>query len=219
MADTTVDLVTLAECYPSLNLNTATEKAAADTELAMIITGVSQRLRDMCGPIINTTYTDEVYSGGAGDLVLRNAPLTKTGTITVTAIKEYDSTGTLTTLAVEDFDTKPADSWIVDPDQRNRVLRRSYGGHAWFLSGVSNVLVTYTAGRAANTAAVPANFKVAALECIRHIWLELGAQSGAARSASVDGLPLRIASFSIPKAALDLIRDELTPSGLGLGVG
>src|ERR1051325_215264 len=181
-ADPTVDVVTLDEVKPGLNIDES--DTTYETELATIITAVSQRFRDLCGPIINTTYTDEVYSGGCDGIVLRNASaVSKTATTTISAVKEYDTSGALTTLSSEDFDTKPADAYLLstDPGERNLLIRRSAGGDYYYAFGRSNVLVTYTTGRAANTATVPAKFKQAAIITINHIWTNLGAPCGTAR--------------------------------------
>jgi hypothetical protein len=216
MADATVDLVTLAEIKPGLNI-TATD-TTYDTELATVITAVSQRFRDVCGAIINTTYTDEANDGGASDIVLRRASaVSDTVTTTIGAVKEYDTSGALTTLTAETVTIKPDTGYLLSNEigERNRLIRRSAAGDAYFAWGRANILVTYTTGRAANTAAVAANFKQAAIITINHIWSSLGAQSGAARPGQVDGLAYGIPSFSIPKAALDLIRDEVNPPGIG----
>lgn len=212
-ADTTVDLVTLEEAKPGLNI--AATDTSDDAELALIITAVSQRFRELCGPIINTTYTDEVYDGGDGSIVLRNAGYHRSVTTTVSAVKEYDSTGALTTLSAESATSKPADAWVVG-SERNVVWRRGSGGYGRFTSGVGNILVTYVSGRAADTAAVPARFKQAAIITINHIFSSLGANNLAARQAIDGSTSFGIPSFSIPKAALDLIRDELVaPIGVG----
>jgi hypothetical protein len=91
------------------------------------------------------------------------------------------------------------------------------GGYGRFVGGVGNILVTYVSGRAANTAAVPARFKQAAIITINHIWENLGSNNSAARAGSVDGaVSFGIPSFSVPKAAKDLIADELlAPIGVG----
>lgn len=216
MADATVDLVTLAEAKPGLNIGASV--TTYDTELAMVITAVSQRFRDLCGAIINTTYTDEAYDGDGTTLTLRHAsPISRTATTTISAVKEYDTGGVLTTLTGETVTSKPDSSFILSGanGDRNVLYRRATGGDALFYPGRSNILVTYTTGRAANTASVPANFKEAAIITINHIWTNLGAQSGAARPGNVDGLPFSVPSFSIPRAALDLIRDEVNPPGVG----
>jgi len=215
MADTTVDLVTLAEIKPGLNI--LPSDTSYDTELQVIITAVSQRFRDLCGAIVNTTYTDEVYDGGDPEIWLDHAsPVSKTATTTVSAVKEYDTSGALTTLTGETVTSKPNDSFVLSKadGERNRLYRRSAGGDYLFGPGRGNILVTYTTGRAANTAAVPANFKQAAIITINHIWTNLGAQSGAARPAQTDGLLFSFPAWSIPKAAIDLIKDELNAPGV-----
>lgn len=216
MADSTVDVVTLDELKPGLNIPVAT--TTYDTRLAMVITAVSQRLKDLCGPIVNTTFTDEAYDGGSLDIYLRNAGYSQTVTTTISAVKEYDTAGTLTTLTAETASSKPADGYLLskEPGERHRLIRRSSGYDYLFAPGRANVLVTYTSGRAANTAAVPPKFKQAAIIAINHVHSTIGAQSGAARAGQVDGLPFGVPPFAMPKAALDLLRAELVnPLGVG----
>jgi hypothetical protein len=208
------DLVSLTEAKLGLNIPTAT--TTYDTELALVITAVSQRIVEECGPVVNVTRTNEVYDGGYSDLMLRNAAWSPTVSIGTVSISEYDSTGALTTLSAEDFDTKPADGFIVNTTEGS-ILRRWSGGVGRFAPGVQNILVTYTIGRAANTAAVPAKFKVAANITINHIWTNLGARSQAARAGDVDGgLAFGIPPFALPKAAIDLLHGERVAN---LGVG
>ena len=216
MADTTVDLITLVELKPGINQETS--ETGDDVELAVVITAVSQRFRDLCGPIVNTTFTDEAYDGGCVDVMLRNAGYSRTVTTTISAVKEYDTAGALTTLTAETATSKPADGYILgnDSGEKHRLIRRSSGYDYLFAPGRSNVLVTYTSGRAANTAAVPPKFKEAAIITCNHVWSLVGAQSGAARVGSIDGLAFQVPSFTVPKGALDLIRHELTnPVGVG----
>ena len=214
MADATVDVITLTELKPGLNSSTST--TTYDTELAVVITAISQRFRDLCGPIVNTTYTDEAYDGGCIDVWLRNAGYSRNTTTTISACKEYDTAGALTTLSAETASSKPADGYLLSAQEgeRHRVIRRSGGYDYQFAPGRANVLVTYSTGRAANTAAVPAKFKEAAIVTANHVWSMVGAQSGAARRVG-EGLPFGVPPFSIPKAALDLIRDELRAPGVG----
>lgn len=208
----TYDLVTLAEAKAGLNIPSAT--TTYDAELALAITAVSQRIVELCGPVVNVTRTAETYDGGYGEVTLRNVAWSPTVTISAVTISEYDTSGVQTSLTAEDFDTKPVDGYIVNA-QEATILRRYSGGVARFTPGVGNVVVTYTVGRAANTAAVPAKFKQAAIIAINHIWTGLGARSQAARAGDVDGLPYGIPSFALPKAAIDLLHGERVDIGVG----
>lgn len=213
MAAESTDLISLDEAKYAINL--ATTVTTYDSRLEIVVSGVSQRLVEMCGPVVNVTRTDEAYDGGDADIALRNVGTSPLVTTTVSAVKEYDSTGTLTTLSAEDFDTKPADGYLFITED-GTIARRFTGGGGYFASGYRNVLVTYTTGRAANTAAVPRKFKLAAQVCVNHVWSNLGAQSGAARPAGVDGLPFSIPPWFVPKAAIDLLHGEIV-SHLGVG--
>lgn len=211
----TYDVVTLDEIKPGLNIPGAT--TTFDARLAMVITAVSQRLVDLCGPIVDREFTDEKYDGGECDVFLRNAGCSPTATTTISTVKEYDTGGTLTTLTAETYSSKPADAYLLSSEvgERHRLIRRSGGYDYPFACGRANVLVTYTSGRAANTAAVASKFKQAALIAINHVHSTIGAQSGAARVGQIDGLPYGVPPFAMPKAALDMLRDELRAGGVG----
>lgn len=206
------DLVTLAEAKPGLNIDA--DDTSDDAELSVIITAVSQRIVELCGPVVNVVRADETYDGGYGDIMLRNVAWSPTVSIGTVTISEYDSTGAQTALTVEDYDTKPTEGYIVNPIEAS-IVRRYSGGAGRFAPGYANVVVTYTVGRAANTAAVPAKFKQAAIIAIGHIWNTLGSSSTAGRPGTVDGLPYGIPPFALPKAAIDLLHGEFVQLGVG----
>lgn len=213
---TTYDLIVLADAKASLNIETS--DTSADAELAIVISAVSQRLDDLCGPVVNRTFTDEAYDGGDSYIVLRHASAVDiNATTTVTAVKEYDTGGALTTLTAETVTSKPDSAFLMSVAEgaRNVLLRRAGGADAVFQPGRSNILVTYTFGRAAATASVPERFQEAARICVNHIWVNLGAQSGAGRTVGVDGQFFSTPAWAIPKAALDLVRDSVRQPGLG----
>ena len=211
MADT-YDLVTLAEVKPGLNI--PTNDTSDDTELAVIITAVSQRIVELCGPVVNVLRTNETYDGGYGDIFLRNVAWSPTNSIGTVTISEYDSAGVATSLSAEDYDTKPVDGYIVNPEE-GAIVRRYSGGAGRFAPGYRNVVVTYTVGRAATTAAVPAKFKQAAIIAINHLWSTLGSSSTAAQAGAVDGLPYGVPPFALPKASIDLLHGEIVHVGVG----
>lgn len=172
MADT-LDLLTLIEGYRAINdpasvtaLGSEGGTGGHDTELAQWITALSRAVVDRCGAVVNVTYTDETYDGGRHTVWLKHRPISS-----VTTVKEYDDT-TLTTLTVETNASKPDDAYLADGPGKHDVLlrRRSANGDATFASGRRNVVVTYVAGRAADTAAVDEKFKTAAGSILRRLW-------------------------------------------------
>lgn len=161
MADT-LDIVTLAEAYEAIN-NTA--GTGHDTELAQWITGVSRRIDELCGPVVVRTTTNEAHNGGGSFLHLRQTPVDS-----VTSVVEYRHE-TANTLTAETNTNRPADAYLTDLRKHYaRVTRRSGGADALFPWGRLNVVVTYEAGRAANTAAVDPQFKLAAGSILRRLW-------------------------------------------------
>lgn len=141
------DLLTLAEARGALKIPAAVTTMDADLS-ALYIPAVTTIVEDIIGPVVIRSFTDTVEGGGSVLLALR--PI-----VSVTSVTEQGTTLTAGTSYVADLS-----AGIV------------YAGSALatrgFLSGVDQVVVTYTAGRVANTAAVPANVKMAARIILAH---------------------------------------------------
>ncbi|HWH31205.1 MAG TPA: hypothetical protein VNU01_00895, partial [Egibacteraceae bacterium] len=161
MSDT-LDILTLAEGKTACNIT----GTGHDTELAQFITAVSRRIDELCGPVVNRTVTDELHNGGRGFIRPRKTPVDS-----VTTLVEYRHT-TDTSLTEETNATKQADGFMVDEEWAHnvRIIRRTSGSDAAFPAGRRNVVLTYVAGRAANTAAVDAKFKRAAGDMLQRMW-------------------------------------------------
>lgn len=157
-----VDLLTLAEAKAAVNLS----GDANDTELALWITAVSVRIDDLCGAVVTRTVTGEKHDGGRRLIVLRKAPASDTSTTTITTVTEYVGT-TGTTLTEDDNTDHPAAGWYLDG---RRLYRRAGGTDARFAAGRGNVVVTYEAGRFANTEAVGPLFKLTVSAIMRRLW-------------------------------------------------
>lgn len=161
MADT-LDIVTLAEAYEAINNPSGT---GHDTELARWITGVSRRIDELCGPVVIRTTTNEGHNGGGSFFHLRQTPVDS-----VTSVIEYRHE-TATTLTAETNTNRPADAYLTDlRGHYARITRRSGGADAPFPFGRLNVVATYEAGRAADTASVDPQFKLAAGSILRRLW-------------------------------------------------
>lgn len=203
MADT-LDVVSLAEARSALNIQSA--DTSQDTELASYITAVSRRLDDLCGPIVKRTVTSEEYVGGSGTIALRYAPASRTAATTITSVTEY-SGGTAQALSAETLTTSTAYDFAFDA-ATGVLTRRSSWGDSTF--GAQRVVVTYSAGRYANTAAVDPKFKQAALIMLSHLWTsEQGVGGSATFGANEAGVG--IPTFFVPNAVLELLADELRP--------
>lgn len=197
MADT-LDLLSLDEGKRALNIPLA--DTTQDVEVASFITAVSRRIDDMCGPVVVRAITGEVHTGGSGMLFPRYAPVA-----TITSLVEYTGT-TAATLAAETNSTKTASDYLLGADGYV-VYRRASGGDSIFPVGRSNVVITYTAGRHANTAAVDPLFKQAAAIFLSHLWKFEQGQGSTTFGGAGEGLG--IPSFGTPNAVRDLLEDEL----------
>lgn len=161
MADT-LDILTLDEAYRAINNTSA---SGHDEQLAQWITGVSRRIDDICGPVVQRTITGELHNGGGPRIFLDHSPAAS-----VTSITEYVST-TGTSLTVETNASKPSDSFLLETvGGVSWVWRRASGTGARFASGLRNVEVTYVAGRYTDTASVDAKFKAAVAGILRRLW-------------------------------------------------
>lgn len=202
MADT-LDLITLAEARLALNLQSA--DTSQDTELASYITAVSRRLDDLCGAIVKRTITAEEYPGGGWRIVLRYAPISKSGATTITTVTEYTS-GTARVLTAEAVGTSTSYDYAFDATT-GTLTRRAVWTDASFAP--QRVVVTYSAGRYANTASVDPKFKQAAAMMLSHLWTREQGTGGSATFGPQDFSTTP--TFSVPNAVLELLADERRP--------
>lgn len=193
MADT-LDLLTLTEGKAALN-ETTTDR---DTEIAQYITAVSRRLDELCGAIVKRTVSDELHPGGSDFILLRQAPASASSTTSITSVYEYTG-GTATTLTAETVSSASSDNYSFNTELGQVRRRSSWTGRSFL---PQNVVVTYAAGRYANTAAVDAKFKTAAAVMLQHLW-----RPGQGFGGSYSDAPL--SGFAVPHAVLELLADEL----------
>lgn len=146
-----LDILTIDEARDAINVT-----AGHTSEIEVMVTAVSRRIDDLCGPVVVRTVTDELHDGGTSGLFLHHYPVAS-----ITSVTEY-SGGTPTTVTPET--TTVAGGYRL----ANGVLSRrsSWGMSRWG----SQVTVTYEAGRYADTAAVDAKFKMAAGAVLRRLW-------------------------------------------------
>lgn len=168
MADT-LDILTLVEGKSALNIPSTDNQY--DTELAQVITAASRIVDDVAGPVVQRTITNEPHNGGAVFVALDNAPV-----VSVTSVTEYTGSSS-SVLTAETTPGLAGAGYLLADDV---LWRRSSGYDRWWATGRANVLVTYVAGRYANTAAVDSLFKEATAVALVHLWQHRGAGSGAA---------------------------------------
>jgi len=167
MADT-LDVLTIAEARTAVGLGSST---AQDTPLAAWVTAISRQLDRLCGPIVKRTVTNEAHHGtyGQTSITVDHPPIYTTPGITLT---EYGTTGTGLVLTAEDHDTKPSAGYLLTRRRQGgysgRIERRASGMGLFF---DDSVVVTYDAGRYADTASVDPLFKQAASMMLRAAWI------------------------------------------------
>lgn len=207
----TLDVVSLEEAKVALSIGSADDTAGAD--LARLITAVSRRLDDGIGPVVRRAATHRA-SGGRRILELPLGPV-----YSVTSVTEYQGTSAVT-VTEETLGTSPSDGWAgerYDPDPTlysGLLVRRSGGSDMCWYPGQGNVQVVYTAGRAADTSAVDARHKEAAILMLRNLWRSYETSVG-----GVDEYDVPVGSFptfAVPRAVKELLaREWQTHVGFG----
>lgn len=208
----TTDLLTLAEAKEALQITSVTQ----DALVASWVTAVSDRIDALCGPVVTRAVTER-HDGGRPWVEPRLTPVAA-----VTSVVEVRWT-TSVTLTAETDANQPADAYRLETDGRHRAVlwRRVSGVDGVFWPGRQNVVVSYTAGRVADTASVPPLFKRAAAVVLVHLWRQT-AGAWALRENVFDpgGVPVEVAPqmtpWAVPRAALQLLAHELR-AGAGAG--
>lgn len=199
-----LDVVTLPEAKNALDI--ALTDLSQDGELAAHVTSVSRRLDDAIGPVVQRSVTVR-RDGGRPTIWLTPRPVAAFTTVT-----EYNQAGVATVLVAEDEDTKPIDAYLASPYKSDatlfsgRLYRRRSGSDGWFASGRSNVVVAYTAGRAADTAEVAPIYKQAAQIMLANLWRSQ--EQSTASLGEFDVPAQNFPRFAVPNAVKELLADE-----------
>lgn len=201
----TTDILSSTEARTACNIS----GSSLDTELALFISGITARIDALCGPVVARTITDEKHNGGSRFIVPRYTPL-----YSVTTLTEYVGT-TGAALTAESLSSQPASAYLLDTSCPHHpyIRRRETGGDATFPSGRLNVVLTYKAGRYADTASVSEKFKLATTAILRRAWKReqsLWAQRPAFADEGESG---RAEGFyrAIDPMVQEFLRDELLP--------
>lgn len=180
-----------------------------DTELVAMVTAISERLDRAVGPVVARAVTDELHDGGERTIRTRLRPIYSTPGITLT---EFDGAAA-NTVAAETFgDVADQYGYLLEPSAETGlysgvICRRSYGSDARFPAGRSNIKVSYTAGRVANTAAVPARFKLAAKVTLENWWQMVRPTGVETIPGELDAPIGSFPKFAIPNAARQILED------------
>ncbi len=191
------DLLTLAEAKDALG------RELTDTNseelLKQYITGVSERLDQVCGPIVQRTIADELHDGSTSTIWLKETPVAS-----ITTLTEYDGT-TATVLTRQTPGTQPSNGYVLY-DTQGKIVRTTLGNVWKFPRGFQCIKVTYVAGRYTTTNTVTDLFKQAAATFLSHVWqMEQG--MGSDLFPTYEG-GQRVVTWSLPKRVLDMLGDE-----------
>lgn len=178
-----LDLLTFDEAAAALSRGAARLDDDVAVDLAAVITAASVRLDHVIGAGVIRTIT-EARTARSTRVLLSSWPIVSITSVTNdgAAVTDYRTTAKFGTLHREC-------GWSCHPDA---------------------VEVTFTAGRAESTVDVESRIKVACQIVVRHMW----EQDRTLGAAMVDqGIAITTPrSFSIPKRALDLVRDLTRPT-------
>lgn len=204
------DLVTLADVQAHLNWSDA-QAAQYATEVALFISSVTTVVEDISGPVVQRTY-DEWYSGGTSRLQLNAYPIA-----TISLVTESYGGSVVWTLSEQPLDGNNAgDAYGYTVDYTNGMLVRRASHVAMpFAPGVQNVHVQYTAGMCVDTASVPPNIALGALELIRINWQPQ--QGGNRPMVGNPELPVADAlrlGFFVPNRVMEILKPNANRFGI-----
>lgn len=207
MAADPLDLLTLAEAIRALHLPDSFSNDDQLAEIEQMNTGVARDIDDLCGPVVIRNVTEWLSPAATEEAIT----VAKTPISSVTSIVEWLA-GTSTTVTAADEDTSPTNGYLLIGTGHNQsILRRLGTGAGYWQAGDRTVVVTYAAGRYANTAAVDRKFKRVAAAALRAEW----AASSPARQRTMELEGDEFAQYANTDAMIrDRLRGELLPSAL-----
>ncbi|MFF9097565.1 head-tail connector protein [Streptomyces sp. NPDC014802] len=177
-------IVTLAAAKAQLNI--AASDTGDDVELQGYIDAATAAIEKQLGLVIDPrTVIDEIScASGTRSLLLQSVPV-----LSLTSVTSLDG----------------SQSWAVGPS----VMRvDSASGLVTVLSGPAlsgTVLVTYQAG----TTVIPANWRLATLIVIQHLWETQRGRAGAVPGGSDEPEYFPGRGFAIPRRAVELLETTL----------
>lgn len=207
----TLDVISLADAKLVLNIQSG--DTSQDGELQSLITGMSRRFDDLFGPVVLRSVTETHFPDHYGDgrVFLRQAPASRTSATTITSVTEYTS-GSAQALTAEAVTNSTSNNFFLDT-RLGVVARRSKWRTVPFAS--QNVVVVYSAGRYANTAAVDKKFKEAAKAYLQTIWESSQGVQGSVTYGPTDDVSVGGSNFALAESrAVLLLHDELQPPSI-----
>lgn len=199
----TLDVITVQEARVAAGYSPGDQNK--DLRLAPLVTAISLKIDELCGPVIQRSVTERL-DGGFSWVKLRRRPLSA-----ISSVTEYAS-GVATTLTAETLTAEG--QYLAERRDDDAAL---YTGFLWRRSGFydtcwaygrQNVVVVATAGRYVDTdAAEDSIFAKAARLAVKASWA--GELNGI---QSVGEYDLPVATFPgavLPKVAVDLLAAEM----------
>lgn len=196
------DLLTLAEAKAAISQEN--DFVDANEKLRGLISTVSERLDDACGPIVHRTLSEQ-HDGGKHTIWLKESPVAS-----ITSCMEYSGT-TPTVLTVQTNLVHPTNA-ILLTKTHGTISRLSSGHPTYFATGSQNIEIVYVAGRFEKTEKVSDKFKDAAKLFLNHLWaIEYG--MGTDTYGQYDG-PVHVPTYALPNRVKDLLQRELRPGAV-----
>lgn len=197
------DILTLAEAKSYLSI--ATSDQTNDTLLSSLITAVSTKMDRKFGPVVYATITAELHDGGAAGCPYSHIYLDYSPVSSVTQVVEYDGT-TAGTLTAQTNSTQDAASYVFNP-VNGKLSRRNTNSPDHFPVGISNVLVSYVAGRFNSGTITDERFHVGAGLTLQNVWRNQ--QPATASYGEYDVPQVNWPKFTIPNAVEEMLADEV----------
>jgi hypothetical protein len=192
---TSLDVLTYDEALNAITVSCSGTSNVNTDSLGSMITAVSREMDRLCGPIVNRARTDRLDGAGKTDVMTFRRPI-----FSITSVTEY-YVNTPYVLTEEIPGSATTRQYRMEA-RHGRLWRRESTYDTFWAPGRGNVVVVYTAGRFASTAAVDSEFKQAAKLAVANLWRrEFGMRGPDA--------PLAGATFGLPDAARDLLRGEM----------
>lgn len=208
MAAGALDVISVGEARVAAGYSAGDQ--SKDMRLQWIVTAVSLKLDELVGPIIRRNVTER-HDGGKQYVRLRRWPVTS-----VTSVTEY-LTGTANVLTAETLTA--AGTFLAErsPDDSTLytgvVWRRSGFNNSWFPPGKQNVVVVSSVGRFDTMSdAQGSDYAQAARIAVKANWA--GELNGVQNLGEYDVPQASFPSVIIPKAAIDLLADQVQYAGM-----
>ena len=207
----TYDWISLSEAKVAVSAKSS--NTSNDTVIASVVSAASRRLDEAVGPAIQRVVLDEVHHGGNRAIELRSGPA-----ISISSVVEYRYTGSVTLTrnapGVNSYDGYSADRYTAQPELNllSGLIYRTFNGQrGQFYCQQDNIVVSYLAGRYADTASVDPRFKEACKIVVKNWYRMYEFSAGSPPGGQFEQPTYNFPTFDMPRAARMLLRAEWIP--------